>query len=141
MAKQPDLYCVEASNDPDTEDPGVSEFFDSKSAALEFAEQQMRLFRCVWVCVKAGYWNRNYNFKIGYVYFWWTPQTEWGDVPESGMGYPESALSTLTDYEEYRPSMAKLTPPKPAKRKIRRWKKGFIGMSVKNARTGRRTVY
>lgn len=141
-------YCVEASDDPDTEEPAVCEHFETKKAALDFAERQMHRFRCVWVSVLAAYETRTGRSRTGHVYFWWTPATEFGELPSPGWGYPESALSTLTEYSESLPSKAyreltKLIADVESLRRdgSRSRPTPTIGMSIKNARTGRRTKY
>ena len=98
MAQKSGRYCVEAGNNPEALEVPFEETYSTRNQALDAAQKQMGLYRCVWVSEIGEYRTRNDSWKPSWVYFWWTPATGCGDLPPLGYGRPISQ----SQFVEYR---------------------------------------
>ena len=94
------IFCVEGSNDPNTEEAAVIEYYHNFDAAAGCADRLKQQFRCVWFCELGEYTTRTGSDRRCWVYFWWTDQTNLGSLPQRGWGYPEDRETLVP----YRPS-------------------------------------
>jgi hypothetical protein len=95
------FYCVEWSNDPDTQNC-PTKFTTSRKEALDLAEKQYKNFRCVWISELGEYYNKNRNVRNDWMYFWWSKETFWGNLPPQGCAVPESH-NYAVEYRQLKP--------------------------------------
>jgi hypothetical protein len=97
-------FYVEYSDDPDIGDEVPKEGFDKHAEALRFAKRQAEGFRCVWIREMGKYNSRRGGEKHDWMYFWTTPDTEFGTEQVRGLGIPrEGDLADLDEIAQYTP--------------------------------------
>src|ERR1043166_7174418 len=88
-ATKDSYYCVEYSNNPEKEKEIHARYFETKSEAIVFCRKIVHRYICLWISTYAEYQNTSGKWQPGWVYFWWSKPTDWGDISDPGQGYPE----------------------------------------------------
>ena len=90
MTDDSPAFCVECSNDPGTSEAALVRYFSSLVEAQAFMETgTARRFRCIWLSELGKYETKGGKVRTHWIYFWWSPETGWGEVFGRRTGYPE----------------------------------------------------
>ena len=85
---RPREIYVECSNDAECETAALERSFDTIAEARKFISVGGgRKFRCVWLSEWGVHYTKSGKRQFGLIYFWWTPETHWGQNPDAGVGY------------------------------------------------------
>ena len=92
-------FCVEFSNDPNTQNPPCKKFETLQEAEVCFASKSGS-FSCVWLAEIGEYETHFGNRRLDWMFFRWTEATDYGPVSqcERRWGYPADYLNQLHAY-------------------------------------------
>lgn len=90
-------FCIEADYRDEPEVAKVIKYPQSHNEALTLFDHYSAQYPCVWLC-EYGEYRVGSQIKQEWIYYRWTPKTNWGDIPGRFTGYPESNLYEPQDY-------------------------------------------
>lgn len=98
ISDQATPFSVEVGHDPAAAKAANEEFFGSHHEAAVYAEEQSKRFRCVWMSELGFYETRTGHNRKDWIYFWWSPNTDWGELHGRRTGFPAAGSSQLVSY-------------------------------------------
>jgi hypothetical protein len=78
------------NNDEEVQSEMHNKFCETRDESNLLAEKRMKNYRKVWIGARVEYENTVGSWHRGWLWVWWTSATEWGPVPDSGWGIPDT---------------------------------------------------